>query len=71
MLKQLFSTPKRLLEQQREISQLKQLVLELEQKNTSMQQGMRRCVTCDYRLEVKQRQDQAIDVGNIESKAGE
>ncbi|MDX1697210.1 MAG: hypothetical protein R3308_02940 [Thiohalobacterales bacterium] len=31
----------------------------LKEKNESMRRGMRRCVTCDYRLDYKQRQGSA------------
>ena len=71
MLKQLLSTPKRLLKQQRVISKLKQQVIELEQKNASMREGMRRCVTCEYRIDAKQRQDQNTDACTLEAETGE
>ena len=52
----LFSPQKRLWQQQREIQQLRQEVTKLRQQNDGMRQGMRRCVTCDYRIDFKQRQ---------------
>ncbi len=32
---------------------------DLRSKNDSMREGMRRCVTCDYRLDYKERQGEA------------
>ena len=49
----------RLLQQQREISRLVKEVAELSARNASMRQGMRRCVTCEYRIDFKQRQGAA------------
>ena len=49
----------RLLQQQREISRLVKEVAELRAQNASMRQGMRRCVTCEYRIDFKQRQGAA------------
>jgi len=50
---------RRLLQQSREIRQLKQELAMLRAQNTSMREGMRRCVTCEYRIEAKSRQGQA------------
>ena len=47
---------KRLLQQQREITRLARKVSELRTQNESMRQGMRRCVSCEYRIDFKQRQ---------------
>lgn len=58
---ELFSPQRRLLQQEREISQLKQELQALQAQNTSMRSGMRRCVTCDYRIEYKNRQDQSAE----------
>jgi cell division protein FtsB len=49
----------RLLQQQREISRLAKEVAQLRAQNASMRQGMRRCVTCEYRIDFKQRQGAA------------
>jgi cell division protein FtsB len=57
----LLSPRKRLLEQAREIEQLKKENDKLRAQNDSMRQGMRRCVTCEYRIDFKQRQGQAPD----------
>ena len=56
-----FATQKRLLQQQREIKRLRQEVSMLKGQNDSMRDGMRRCVTCDYRIDFKQRQDTATE----------
>ena len=58
---ELFSPQRRLLQQEREISQLKQELQALQAQNASMRSGMRRCVTCDYRIEYRNRQDQSAD----------
>jgi cell division protein FtsB len=55
----LFSPQKRLWQQQQEIEQLRKEVTRLREQNDGMRQGMRRCVTCDYRIDFKQRQDSA------------
>ena len=57
----MLATQKRLLQQQREIRRLQQEVAALKAQNDSMRDGMRRCVTCDYRIDFKQRQDAAAD----------
>ncbi|MBT4519943.1 MAG: hypothetical protein HOC23_08040 [Halieaceae bacterium] len=49
----LFSQQKRLISQQREISDLRKQLATLSQQNESMRQGMRRCVSCDYRVDAK------------------
>jgi cell division protein FtsB len=53
----IISLSKRLLQQRREITQLREENATLRAQNDSMRQGMRRCVTCDYRIDFKQRQD--------------
>ena len=47
-----FQREQRLLNQARELKQLRAEVEKLRAQNDSMKQGMRRCVTCDYRLQV-------------------
>jgi cell division protein FtsB len=54
-----FGAQKRLLQQEREIAALKKEVDTLRAQNESMRQGMRRCVTCEYRIDFKNRQGQA------------
>ena len=50
---------KRLLQQQLQIRRLAREVSELRAQNDSMRQGMRRCVSCEYRIDFKQRQGAA------------
>ncbi|GAB5451936.1 MAG: hypothetical protein Hals2KO_22640 [Halioglobus sp.] len=42
-----------------EVKALRAENADLRKKNASMRQGMRRCVTCEYRLDYKQRQGEA------------
>lgn len=56
-LLEIFSAQKRLWQQQQEIEQLRIELAKLRTQNDSMREGMRRCVTCDYRIDFKQRQD--------------
>jgi uncharacterized protein with PIN domain len=56
-LLEIFSAQKRLWQQHREIEQLRSELAKLRVQNDSMREGMRRCVTCDYRIDFKQRQD--------------
>ncbi len=58
-LRELLSPRVRLLEQERRIRQLQQDLQQLEAQNASMREGMRRCVTCEYRLDFKDRQNAA------------
>ena len=55
----LLAPQQRLLQQRREINRLVKEVAELKAQNASMRQGMRRCVTCEYRIDIKQRQGTA------------
>ena len=64
MLKRFFSNGKRIRQLEGEIKQLQREKATLEQQNNSMREGMRRCVSCDYRLEFKQRRDQMHDPRN-------
>lgn len=56
----LLKAQKRMLQQQREIAQLREEIATLKAHNASMREGMRRCVTCEYRIDFKQRQDDAM-----------
>ena len=56
-LSDMFCAQKRLWQQAREIAQLRDELNTLHTQNESMRAGMRRCVTCDYRIDFKQRQD--------------
>jgi cell division protein FtsB len=60
-LLQIFSAQKQLRQQQREIEELRQELTKLRAQNDSMRQGMRRCVTCEYRIDFKQHQDESLD----------
>ena len=53
----IFAAQKRLWQQQQEIDQLRNELAKLRAQNDSMREGMRRCVTCDYRIDFKARQD--------------
>jgi len=44
---------------QRQLAELSRDVTKLRRENASMRAGMRRCVTCEYRIECKNRK--AID----------
>jgi hypothetical protein len=60
-LLEIFSAQKRLWQQSQEIAQLRSELTKLSIQNDSMRDGMRRCVTCDYRIDFKQRQDADSD----------
>ena len=51
-----------LLSQQRRIRELEAEVAELQAQNNRMREGMRRCVTCEYRIDFKQRQGEDTPV---------
>ena len=57
---QFFANQKRLCQQQRELEHLRKEVEALREQNKSMKQGMRRCLSCDYRIDYKTRQGQAL-----------
>jgi hypothetical protein len=46
---------KRLFRQDLEIKRLQAEVAQLKTQNSSMREGMRRCVSCDYRIDFKNR----------------
>jgi len=48
---------RRLRSQVREIRGLREEVQKLQEQNARMREGMRRCVTCDYRIEVVARRE--------------
>jgi hypothetical protein len=50
---------KLLWQQHREIRRLRKEVALLRKQNVSMRDGMRRCVTCDYRIDFVERRDAA------------
>ncbi len=49
-----FEREKKLLAQARELESLREEVARLRAQNDSMRAGMRRCITCEYRLAVKE-----------------
>jgi cell division protein FtsB len=51
----IFQREKQLLAQAKELRLLRAEVARLRAQNESMRQGMRRCISCDYRLEAKAR----------------
>ena len=55
----LLDTQRRLRQQQRQIVELEKENAALRAQNHSMREGMRRCVTCEYRIDFKNRQGQA------------
>ncbi len=55
----LLDTQKRLRQQRRQIAELETENAALRAQNQSMREGMRRCVTCEYRIDFKNRQGQA------------
>ena len=48
--------------QQQEIKRLRRENAKLQAQNESMREGMRRCVTCDYRIDYKQRQSATAEM---------
>jgi len=63
-LRDLLSPRAQLLAQERRIRELEQEVEKLQTHNDSMRAGMRRCVSCEYRIDYKMRQDQDLAQGN-------
>ena len=60
-LLEILTARKRLWQHEREVEQLREELNTLRAQNDSMREGMRRCVTCEYRIDFKQRQDDDID----------
>ena len=69
-LKEFFSTQCNVMQLRQEVAALRKRNVRLESQNESMRQGMRRCVTCEYRLDVKSRQGNApvLDKGGAGHK---
>ena len=57
MLKDLFKPQQTVLRQAAEIRRLQEEIENLKQQNSSMREGMRRCVTCEYRLAVRNKEE--------------
>jgi uncharacterized protein with PIN domain len=51
-LMEILAREQRLIQQKQEIRQLRDELVKLRAQNERMRQGMRRCTTCEYRLEV-------------------
>jgi hypothetical protein len=71
MLKALIDPRRRLLAQQREIAALREELGQLRAQVDSMKSGMRRCVSCDYRIAFKAAQDRAaggLDAAHADSR---
>ena len=68
-LLEIFFARKRLWQNRQEINTLRTELDKLQQQNDSMREGMRRCVTCEYRIDVKQRQDDSIGASAQHSPA--
>ncbi len=68
-LKAFLDAHRRLLQLQQEVTALRKENATLKAQNDSMRQGMRRCVTCEYRLDFKARQGSApvLDEGKAQT----
>ena len=56
---QFFASQREVSQLRRELESLRKENTQLRAQNDSMRAGMRRCVTCDYRLDFKNRQGDA------------
>ncbi len=56
-LAEILGQERRLRSQERQIRGLQEEVQKLQEQNARMREGMRRCVTCDYRIEVVERRE--------------
>jgi cell division protein FtsB len=70
-LSRLFATQKQLWQLQNEVEQLRKENTSLRAQNDSMRAGMRRCVTCEYRIDYKQRQGRDAPVTTNPKAPGE
>lgn len=68
---EIFSAQKQLWQQRQEIAQLRDELAKLRAQNDSMREGMRRCVTCEYRIDFKQRQDTQLHAAATPRAGGE
>lgn len=57
-LAEFLTAQKRLFSQDLVIKRLQTEVAQLKAQNSSMREGMRRCVSCEYRIDFKNRQGQ-------------
>ncbi|QFU75136.1 hypothetical protein EY643_05435 [Halioglobus maricola] len=60
-LKDLIEPRAKLAQQAKRIRELEQELVTLKAQNDSMRDGMRRCVTCEYRIDYKARQGQSTE----------
>ena len=67
-LAEFLNAKKRLFKQDLEIKRLQAEVAQLKIQNSSMREGMRRCVSCEYRIDFKNRQGQAPAANTIDNK---
>jgi cell division protein FtsB len=70
VLGKFFKRERQLAEQARELKQLRSEVAQLRAQNESMRQGMRRCITCDYRLQAKIKESQNQGVRLLDTDQG-
>jgi cell division protein FtsB len=63
-LKNLLAPQAQLLAQEQRIRELEQELASLQAQNDSMRAGMRRCVSCEYRIDYKLRQEQGLAQDN-------
>jgi uncharacterized protein with PIN domain len=68
---EIFSAQKQLWQQRQEIAQLRDELAKLRAQNDSMREGMRRCVTCEYRIDYKQRQEAQLQSAATPHAGGE
>lgn len=68
---EILSAQKRLWQQRQEIARLHSELDKLRAQNDSMREGMRRCVTCEYRIDFKQRQDTQLHAAATPRAGGE
>lgn len=59
-----FGAQKKLWQQQREIERLQKELQTMRSQNDSMRAGMRRCVTCEYRIDFKNRQGESTQTAD-------
>ncbi len=57
----ILSQQQKLMAQDKEIQQLQRDVEKLKKQNESMRLGMRRCVSCNYRIDFKKQCTEEID----------
>lgn len=66
LLSHLLSPRLRLILQEQQIKQLQKELAALRAQNDSMREGMRRCLSCEYRIEFKHRQHMASGSAKVD-----